>query len=302
MVSEGSCQREVPPTVRASVRLFSCVNPRVPPQLSRRHERLAALRAAVRFLSRVGPHVRCQSPLLRKCLPTIGAVVGRDASVEALVSHERARQGEPFITVRTLVRPLSCVSPLVISELRCRVTAFVTVRTWKLLPSKTRDHLRVHRIQMSFQMPVSGKALQTDGAMIRPLTSVSAPVQPELSLTGEPFLAESAWERLLPGMDPFVDHEQALFRKPLFAHRAGERPLSGVSAQVALEFRCVREVFPTHRAAVKEQRFLILTLIELLGGGVCRENARDSSLSCVQNSENTFTLFSQSCFTVSHLH
>lgn len=55
-------------------------------------------------------------------------------------------------------------------------------------------------------MPVSGEALQADGAVIRPLACVCPPVQPELTLTGKSLLAESAWEGLFPGMDPFMDH------------------------------------------------------------------------------------------------
>lgn len=146
VVSESSCQREVPPTVRAGVRLFSCVNPGVPPKLSRSYKRLIALCAAVRFFSRVSPHVCRQSPLLRKCLPTVRAVVGRNASVETLVSHKCTWQGEPLVTERALVGPLSSVSPLMVSQLSCWVTALVTVRTRKLLPRKARNNLRVHRL------------------------------------------------------------------------------------------------------------------------------------------------------------
>lgn len=79
-------------------------------------------------------------------------------------------------------------------------------------------------------MPVSGKALQTDGAVIRPLAGVCPPVQSELTLTGKSFLTESAREWLFPSVDPFMDHEQPLFWKSLLTHGAGERPLSGVSA------------------------------------------------------------------------
>lgn len=136
----------MPPTVLAGVRLFSRVNPGVPPKLSWSYKRLIALCAAVRLFARVSPHVCRQSPLLCKCLTAVGAVVGRDASMEALVSHKCSRQGEPFVTERALIGPLSGVSPLVISQLGCRVTALITVRTRKLLPRKARHNLRVHRL------------------------------------------------------------------------------------------------------------------------------------------------------------
>lgn len=268
MVSESPCQREVPPTACARVRLFPRVNPGVPPQLSRSDEGLVALRAAVRLFPRVRPHVGGQSPLLRERLPAVGAVVGRDAGVEPLVPHQRPGQGKPFVAVGALVRPLSSVSPLVVPQLRCRVTALVAVRTRELFPGETSNHLSVHRLQVRFQVPVSGKAFQADGAVIRPLAGVRPPVQPELALTGKPLFTESARKRFLPRVDPFVDHEQTLLWESLFAHGAGEGPLSGVSPQVTLKLGRVREVFTTHRAAVKRRRLLILT-IKGFGGSLC---------------------------------
>lgn len=89
VVSECPGEREVPPAACTSVRLFPRVNPGVPPQLSGSYEGLVALRAAVRLFTRVSPHVGGQRPLLRERLPAVGAVVGRDASVEALVPHQR---------------------------------------------------------------------------------------------------------------------------------------------------------------------------------------------------------------------
>lgn len=50
---------------------------------------------------------------------------------------------------------------------------------------------------------------------------------------------------------------------------------------MALEFGGVREVFPTHRAAVKERWLFILALIGGLGGSLCRINAWDGAVSCV---------------------
>lgn len=268
VVSQSPCQREVPPTACARVRLFPRVNPGVPPQLSGSDKGLVALRAAVRLFPRVSPHVGGQGPLLRERLPAVGAVVGRDAGVEALVPHQRPRQGKLFVAVGALVRPLSGVSPPVVSQLCCRVTALVAVRTWELFPGETGNHLRVHRLQVRFQVPVAGKAFQADGAVVRPLAGVSPPVQPELALTGKPLFTESARERFLPRVDPFVDHEQALLWKPLFTHGAGEGPLSGVGPQVTLKLGCVREVFTTHRAAVKRRRLFILT-IKRFGGSLC---------------------------------
>lgn len=215
----------------------------------------------------MGPHVGGQGPLLRERLPAVGAVVGRDAGVEALVPHQRPRQGKLFVAVGALVRPLSCVSPLVVPQLRRGVTALVTVRTRELFPREASDHLGVHRLQVGFQVPVAGEAFQADGAVIRPLAGVSPPVQPQLALTGKPFFTESARERLLPRVDPFVDHEQTLLWKSLLTHGAGEGPLSGVSPQVTLKLGCVREVFPTHRAAVERRRLFILTVKG--SGGVC---------------------------------
>lgn len=230
VVPERSRQREVPPAVAAGVRLLPRVDPGVPPQLARSHERLVALRAAVGFFSRVSPHVRRQRPLLSERLAAVGAVVRRDAGVQALVSHERAGQGEPFVAEGALVGPLSRVSPLMIPQLGRRVAALLAVRTRELLPREAGDHLGVHRLQVRLQVPVSGEALQADGAVVRPLAGVRTPVQPELALAGESLLAESARERLLPRVDPFVDHEQPLLREPLLAHGAGEGPLSRVSA------------------------------------------------------------------------
>lgn len=146
VVSESSCQWEVPPTVRAGVRLFSGVNPGVSPKLSRSDKRLITLCAAVGFLSSVSPHVCCQRPLLCKCLPTVRAVVGCNAGMETLMPHKCTRQGKPFVTEWALVRPLPSVSPLMISQLSCWVTALLTVRTWKLLPGKSSNDLRVHRL------------------------------------------------------------------------------------------------------------------------------------------------------------
>lgn len=268
VVSERPREREVPPAACTRVRLFSRVNPGVPPQLSGSYEGLVALRAAVRLFSRVSPHVGGQRPLLRERLPAVGAVVGRDASVEALVPHQRPWEGKPFVAVGALVRPLPRVSPLVVPQLCCGVTALVTVRTRELFPREASDHLSVHGLQVRFQVPVSGKAFQADGAVVRPLAGVSAPVQPELALTGKPFFTESARKRFLPRVDPLVDHEQTLLWKSLLAHGAGERPLSGVSPQVTLKLGRVGEVFPTHRAAVEGRRLFILT-VEGFGGSLC---------------------------------
>lgn len=278
VVPQSPCQREVPPTARTRVRLFPRVNPGVPPQLSGSDEGLVALRAAVRFFTRVSPHVGGQSPLLRKRLPAVGAVVGGDAGVETLVPHQRPRQGEASVAVGALVRPLASVSPLVVSQLCRRVAALVAVRTGELFPGETSDHLGVHRLQVRFQVPVSGEAFQADGAVVGPLAGVSPPVQPELALAGEPLFTERARKWFLPRVDPLVDHEQTLLRKSLFAHGAGEGPLSGVSPQVTLKLGCVREVFATHRAAVKRRRLFILT-IKRCGGSVCWEDARDCSSS-----------------------
>lgn len=278
VVSERPGEGEVPPAARARVRLFPRVDPGVPPQLSGGDEGLVALRAAVRLFPRVRPHVGGQRPLLREGLPAVGAVVGRDAGVEALVPHQRPRQGEPFLAVGALVRPLPRVGPLVVPQLRRGVAALVTVGTRELLPGEASDHLRVHGLQVGFQVPVSGEALQADGAVVRPLAGVGAAVQPELALAGEPFFTESARERFLPRVDPLVDHEQTLLWKPLLAHGAGERPLSRVSPQVALKLGGVGEVFAAHRAAV-EGRGLFILSVEGFGGSLRWWDVRNCSCS-----------------------
>lgn len=284
VVPERPGEREVPAAARTRVRLLARVNPGVPPQLPGSDEGLVALRAAVRLFSRVCPHVGGQRPLLRKRLPAVGAVVGRDAGVEALVPHQRPRQGEPFVAVGALVRPLSRVSPLVVPQLRCGVAALVTVGTRELLPREAGDHLRVHGLQVRFQVPVSGKAFEADGAVVRPLAGVSAAVQPELALAGKPFFTERARKRLLPRVDPLVDQEQTLLWKSLLAHGAGERPLSGVRAQVALKLGCVGEVFAAHRAAVEGRRLFVLT-VEGPGGSLCWQDVGDCSSSWTEREE-----------------
>lgn len=171
-------QREVPPATAACVRLLPRVDAGVPAQLAGRHEGLGALRAAVRLLARVRAHVRGQRPLLRKCLAAVGAVVRRDARVKALVPHQRARQREPLVAEGALVRALARVRPLVVAQLGRRVAALVAVLARKLLAGEAGHHLRVHGVQVGLEVPVAGEGLKADGAAVRPLASVRAPVQP----------------------------------------------------------------------------------------------------------------------------
>lgn len=286
VVSQGPCEREVPPAACARVRLLPRVNPGVPAQLSGSHEGLVALRAAVGLLPRVRPHVRGQSPLLRERLPAVGAVVGRDARVEPLVPHQRPRQGKALVAVGALVRPLARVGPLVVPQLRRGVAALVAAGARELLPRESGDRRRMPRLQVGFQVPVPGEAFQADGAAIRPLARVGPPVQPELALAGKPLFAESAGKRLLPRVDPLVDHEQTLLRESLFAGGAGEGPLSGVGPQVTLELGGVGEVFAAHRAAVGGRRLFVLA-VKRLGGGLCWPGASGCSSSSTERREKT---------------
>lgn len=266
MVPKRSRQGKVPPTVGAGVWLFSGVNPDVPSELSWRHKRFVTLRAAVGLLSGVRPHVGRQRPLLCEGLAAVGAVVRRDAGVQALVPHEGARQREALVAERALEGPLSGVSPLVVPQLGCRVAALLAFRARKLLPGEALHDLGVHGLQVCLQVPMAGKALQADGAVVGPLAGVRPPMESELALTREPFFTESARERLFPSVDPFVDHEEPLFWKSLLTHGAREGPLAGVRAEVALELRGVGKIFPTHQAAMK--RFVILYGVRFLGGNI----------------------------------
>lgn len=73
-----------------------------------------------------------------------------------------------------------------VPELGRRVTALLALRAGELLPDEPSHHLRVHGLQVSFQMPMSGEALEAEGAVVGPLSSVSPPVQPQLPLTRKP--------------------------------------------------------------------------------------------------------------------
>lgn len=157
-------------------------------------------------------------------------MVRRDSRVETLVSDQSTRQGEPFVTERALVGSLSSVSPLVIPQLSCRVTALITVRTGELLSRKASHDLRVHRLQVRFQVPVAREALQADGAVVRSLSSVCPPVQPELPLAGKSFVTESAWKRFLSSVDPFMDQKKPLLWESLLTHRARKGSLARVCA------------------------------------------------------------------------
>lgn len=230
VVSQSSSQGKVPPTVGAGVWLFSGVNPDVPSKLPRCNKRFIALRAAVGLLSGVRPHVCGQRPLLCKGLAAVWAVVWRDAGVQALVPHKGARQSEAFVTERALEGSLPGVSPLMIPQLGRGVAALLAFRTRKLLPGEALHDLRVHCLQVGFQVPMAGKALQADGAVVGPLASMGPPMEPELALTCKAFFTESAREWLFPSVDSFVDHQKPLFWKSLLTHGAREGPFAWVRA------------------------------------------------------------------------
>lgn len=210
----------------------------VPVSVPTLRERLLAVHAAVRPLSRVHPHVHLQLVLPDEALVAARAHVWSVARVVALV-HLQLRQAavSPAALVTLVAGPHLHVVPAVEPEAAGRPEGLVALRALVGFLSGVRG---------AVQLEAGGRreAAAADGAQVRPLSGVQGPVFPQLVPVQEGLAADGAAQRLLTLVRAHVLPQLAQRGEGVVTPGAGVRSLFlelPVLEAVQLQLRLVLE-------------------------------------------------------------